>query len=236
MPWPSSAARGRRRLPGTWPGPAPGRQPARSWDVILPADPVGGFPEPMPIIDVHTHMFTRAVARAPPRPRRPVRRPGAGPTAARRSSAANAGRVPAAGPLRLRPPASSRWTRPGIDVSIVSLTCPNVYWGGEDVSSEAAREVERVDGGGAAGLSGPDPLVRLAAVGVPGSARSRSCARSCDDGAVGVMVHRQRRRPEPDRARVRADLGGDRPARAAGARPSRRAARRRPHGHGPRTT
>ena len=28
----------------------------------------------------------------------------------------------------------------GIDVSIVSLTCPNVYWGGEDVSSEAARE------------------------------------------------------------------------------------------------
>ena len=28
----------------------------------------------------------------------------------------------------------------GIDVSIVSLTCPNVYWGGEEVSSEAARE------------------------------------------------------------------------------------------------
>ena len=28
----------------------------------------------------------------------------------------------------------------GIDVSIVSLTCPNVYWGGEEVSCEAARE------------------------------------------------------------------------------------------------
>jgi aminocarboxymuconate-semialdehyde decarboxylase len=30
--------------------------------------------------------------------------------------------------------------RAGIDVSIVSLTCPNVYWGGEAVSVAAARE------------------------------------------------------------------------------------------------
>ena len=28
----------------------------------------------------------------------------------------------------------------GIDVSVVSLTCPNVYWGGEEVSVQAARE------------------------------------------------------------------------------------------------
>ena len=28
----------------------------------------------------------------------------------------------------------------GIDVSVVSLTCPNVYWGGEDVSVRAAVE------------------------------------------------------------------------------------------------
>src|SRR6478736_9822380 len=28
----------------------------------------------------------------------------------------------------------------GIDVSVVSLTCPNVYWGGEAVSCAAARE------------------------------------------------------------------------------------------------
>ena len=28
----------------------------------------------------------------------------------------------------------------GIDISIVSLTCPNVYWGDEDVSCRAARE------------------------------------------------------------------------------------------------
>jgi aminocarboxymuconate-semialdehyde decarboxylase len=30
--------------------------------------------------------------------------------------------------------------RAGIDISIVSLTCPNVYWGGEAVSLAAARE------------------------------------------------------------------------------------------------
>jgi len=28
----------------------------------------------------------------------------------------------------------------GIDLSIVSLTCPNVYWGDEEVSCRAARE------------------------------------------------------------------------------------------------
>ena len=28
----------------------------------------------------------------------------------------------------------------GIDISVVSLTCPNVYWGGEEVSVQAARE------------------------------------------------------------------------------------------------
>jgi hypothetical protein len=35
--------------------------------------------------------------------------------------------------------------RPLVDVAIVSPTCPNVYWGGEAVRSEAAR-FERVDG------------------------------------------------------------------------------------------
>ena len=44
--------------------------------------------------------------------------------------------------------------------------------------------------------------------------------------------HREHRRPEPDRARVRADLGGDRPPGPARPRPPRRAAGRRPHGHG----
>src|SRR4029078_2768110 len=28
----------------------------------------------------------------------------------------------------------------GVDVSVVSISCPNVYWGGEGVSVQAARE------------------------------------------------------------------------------------------------
>src|SRR4029078_7866926 len=75
----------------------------------------------------------------------------------------------------------------GIDVSIVSLTCPNVYWGGEDVSSEAAREsnatmaeAQRVH---------PDLLRWWSSL--PWESPSRAVdelARSCDEGAVGVMV------------------------------------------------
>ena len=119
----------------------------------------------------------------------------------------------------------------GIDVSIVSLTCPNVYWGGEDVSSEAARESNASMAEAQRDLPGPDPLVRLAAVGVPG-ARGRGARAALRRGRGRRHGPRQRRRPEPDRARLRADLGGDRPAGAAGPRPPRRAARRRPDGHG----
>ena len=76
----------------------------------------------------------------------------------------------------------------GIDVSIVSLTCPNVYWGGEDVSSEAARESNASMAEAAAHPRGPDPLVRLAARGSTRNEPSTSSRQSCDEGAVGVMV------------------------------------------------
>ena len=75
----------------------------------------------------------------------------------------------------------------GIDVSIVSLTCPNVYWGGEDVSSEAAREsnasmaeAQRVHG---------DRIRWFASLPWEYPERAvEELARSCDEGAVGVMV------------------------------------------------
>jgi aminocarboxymuconate-semialdehyde decarboxylase len=75
----------------------------------------------------------------------------------------------------------------GIDVSIVSLTCPNVYWGGEAVSAEATRvsnasmaEAQRTRG---------DRIRWLASL--PWQYPSRAVeelARACDEGAVGVMV------------------------------------------------
>ena len=94
----------------------------------------------MPIVDVHTHMFTRRWLELLRDAGRSVRRSRSGRTGARRSSAAPTPVVfPQPGhfdyDLRI-----ATMDEAGIDVSIVSLTCPNVYWGGEAVSCAAARE------------------------------------------------------------------------------------------------
>ena len=75
----------------------------------------------------------------------------------------------------------------GIDVSIVSLTCPNVYWGGEEVSCEAAREsntsmaeAQRTYG---------DRIRWFTSLPWEYADRAvEELGRSCDEGAVGVMV------------------------------------------------
>jgi aminocarboxymuconate-semialdehyde decarboxylase len=75
----------------------------------------------------------------------------------------------------------------GIDVSIVSLTCPNVYWGGEDVSCRAARESN--DTMAEAQAKYPDRIRWLASLPWEYPRRAlEELARSCDKGAVGVMV------------------------------------------------
>jgi predicted TIM-barrel fold metal-dependent hydrolase len=75
----------------------------------------------------------------------------------------------------------------GIDVSIVSLTCPNVYWGGEAASTEAARESNATMA--EAQRAQPDRIRWLASLPweYPGRA-AEELTRSCDEGAVGVMV------------------------------------------------
>jgi aminocarboxymuconate-semialdehyde decarboxylase len=75
----------------------------------------------------------------------------------------------------------------GIDVSIVSLTCPNVYWGNEEVSCRAARESN--DSMTEAQASYPDRIRWFASL--PWEYPSKALAeldRSCSSGAVGVMV------------------------------------------------
>src|SRR5258705_6745153 len=75
----------------------------------------------------------------------------------------------------------------GIDVSIVSLTCPNVYWGGEAVSAAAARESNQTMA--EARQAHPDRIRFLASL--PWEYPERAIdelARSCDQGAAGVMV------------------------------------------------
>ncbi len=140
----------------------------------------------MPIIDVHTHMFTTRwleLLRSRGAPYNVQLRPDGREEVFR-------GDTPVVFPqpghfdydLRLR-----AMDKAGIDVSIVSLTCPNVYWGGEDVSNEAARESNATMA--EAQRAHPDRIRWLASL--PWEYPSRAVtelARSCDEGAVGVMV------------------------------------------------
>ncbi len=59
----------------------------------------------------------------------------------------------------------------GIDLAIVSLTCPNVFWGDESTSCEAARIV---DGRGAEKAPQANSLASLTALGVPGQGGERA--------------------------------------------------------------
>jgi aminocarboxymuconate-semialdehyde decarboxylase len=75
----------------------------------------------------------------------------------------------------------------GIDVSIVSLTCPNVYWGGEDVSCRAARESN--DTMAEAQSKYPDRIRWFASLPWEYPPRAlEELTRACGKGAIGVMV------------------------------------------------
>jgi aminocarboxymuconate-semialdehyde decarboxylase len=74
-----------------------------------------------------------------------------------------------------------------VDVSVVSLTCPNVYWGGEEVSVQAAREAN--DNVADAQSRYPDRIRWFASL--PWQHEKLALdelARACNNGAVGVMV------------------------------------------------
>jgi aminocarboxymuconate-semialdehyde decarboxylase len=75
----------------------------------------------------------------------------------------------------------------GIDVSIVSLTCPNVYWGKREISVRAARESN--DSMADAQAKYPDRIRWFTSLPweYPQAALSE-LERTCEAGAVGVMV------------------------------------------------
>jgi aminocarboxymuconate-semialdehyde decarboxylase len=75
----------------------------------------------------------------------------------------------------------------GIDISIVSLTCPNVYWGNEDLSCSAARESN--DTMAEAQRQYPDRIRWFTSLPweYPQGA-IEELRRSCDNGAAGVVV------------------------------------------------
>jgi len=75
----------------------------------------------------------------------------------------------------------------GIDVSIVSLTCPNVYWGNEETSCLAARESN--DNMAQAQVRYPDRIRWFTSLPWEYPERAiEELARTCDNGAAGVMV------------------------------------------------
>ncbi len=140
----------------------------------------------MAIIDVHTHMFTQRwleSLRASGGPYRVGVRPDGREEIFR-------GETPVVFPqpghfdygLRI-----ATMDEAGIDVSVVSLTCPNVYWGGEAVSTDVAREANASMA--EAQRAYPRRIRWFASLPWQYPARAvEELARSCDEGAVGVMV------------------------------------------------
>jgi aminocarboxymuconate-semialdehyde decarboxylase len=75
----------------------------------------------------------------------------------------------------------------GIDLSIVSLTCPNVYWGDEGISCRAARESN--DTMAEAQSTYPDRIRWFTSLPWEYPQRAvEELERTCANGAVGVMV------------------------------------------------
>ena len=75
----------------------------------------------------------------------------------------------------------------GIDISIVSLTCPNVYWGGQEASSQAARESN--DTMAEAQATYPERIRWFTSLPWEYPQQAvEELRRTCANGAVGVMV------------------------------------------------
>lgn len=140
----------------------------------------------MPIIDIHTHAYTRQWLEI-------LRREGGEYGLKMRPDGHEEifrGDTPVAFPqpghfdygLRIE-----QMDATGIDVSIVSLTCPNVYWGTEEVSCRAARESN--DTMAEAQATYPDRIRWFTSLPWEYPERAlEELARTSDKGASGVMV------------------------------------------------
>jgi aminocarboxymuconate-semialdehyde decarboxylase len=140
-----------------------------------------------PVIDVHTHCLTEAWFRLLQQhgaPRYSVKHVSGGLRAIHLDGAPFMTPVPAMFDYDLR---LKTMNEVGVDVCIVSLTCPNCYWGGPDVSLEAARIMN--DDMAAARTAHPDRLRWFASL--PWQYPERALPeleRAIAAGASGVMV------------------------------------------------
>ena len=146
--------------------PAPSASPPRS----APA-PWRNWP-PAKVIDVHTHMYSHGWVKAVEDAADPNFRIGENSALIYRGGSIGRMTPPMLDwDLRIKDMDDAK-----VDVALISLTAPNVYWGTRAQSVAAARSINDDFSRGAAQVRRPHPLVRLAAVSVRGPTRSRSCA------------------------------------------------------------
>ena len=140
-----------------------------------------------PVIDVHTHMLNQAwlkLLERHGRPRYTLKAVTGGLRAIHLDGAPFMTPVPEMFDWDLR---IKNMDRVGIDVAVVSLTCPNVYWGGEKLSLDAARVMN--DEMAKARKTWPDRIQWLASL--PWQHEKAALAelkRCLKAGACGVMV------------------------------------------------
>ena len=140
-----------------------------------------------PVIDVHTHCLTEAwfsLLQQHGGPRYTVQEVRGGLRAIHLDGAPFMTPVPAMFDYDLR---LKTMDEHGVDVSIVSLTCPNCYWGSAEVSLQAARIMN--DDMAAAQRAHPSRLAWFASL--PWQHEALALAeleRACAAGAAGVMV------------------------------------------------
>ena len=141
----------------------------------------------IPVIDVHTHCLTEAwfaLLKDHGGPRYSVKEVRGGLRAIHLDDAPFMTPVPAMFDYGLR---LKTMDAHGVDVCIVSLTCPNCYWGGPEISLRAARIMN--DDMAAAQTAHPDRLRWFASL--PWQYAELALAeldRACVAGASGVMV------------------------------------------------
>jgi aminocarboxymuconate-semialdehyde decarboxylase len=144
-------------------------------------------PVASPVVDVHTHCLTHAwfeLLQKHGGPRYTVREVSGGLRAIHLDGAPFMTPVPAMFDYDLR---IATMDRHGVDIGVLSLTCPNCYWGGPDVSLRAARIMN--DDMAAAATAHPDRLRWFASL--PWQYAKRALdelARAREAGACGVMV------------------------------------------------
>ena len=140
-----------------------------------------------PVIDVHTHMLNKAwinLLKKHGKPRYAVKAVTGGRQAIHLDGAPFMTPVPAMFDYEMR---IRDMDKAKIDISIVSLTCPNVYWGGAEVSLKAAKIMN--DDMARAQRAYPERIRWFASLPWQYPAPAlKELTRATNAGAVGVMV------------------------------------------------